>query len=97
MLLPFSGASDVVTSETDLGTLVGPGHICESSCHHTMYIDFPDIPDCIWKDPLTKNVKNVLITPFFPRTFSDPIKAYRCQVEIITVIILWVSSERSQC
>ena len=85
LLLPFSGANNVVTSETDLGTLFGPGHICGSSGHHTMYIDLPDIPDCIWEDPRTKNVENVLITPFFPRTFSDPIKAYGCQVEITTV------------
>ena len=85
MLLPFSSASNVVTSDIDLGTLSGPGHICGSAGHHTMYIDLPEIPSCIWEDPRTKNVENVLITPFFPRTFSDPIKAYGCQVEITTV------------
>ena len=85
MLLPFSSASDVVTSETDLGSMFGPGHICGSAGHHTMYIALPDIPSCIWEDPRTKNVENVLITPFFPRTFSDPIKAYGCQVEVTTV------------
>ena len=85
MLLPFSSASNVVKSDTDLGTLFGPGHICGSAGHHTMYIDLPDIPCCIWEDPRTKNVENVLITPFFPRTFSDPIEANGCQVEITTV------------
>ena len=85
MLLPFSSASNVVTSDTDLGTLFGPGHICGSAGHHTMYIDLSEIPSCIREDPRTKNVENVLITPFFPRTFSDPIKAYGCQVEITTV------------
>ena len=48
MLLPFSSASNVVTSDTDLGTLFGPGHICGSAGHHMMYIDLPEIPSCIW-------------------------------------------------
>ena len=85
MLLPFSSAYNIVSSETDLGSMFGPGHICGSSGHHTMYIDLPDIPSCVWEDPRSKNVENVLITPFFPRTFSDQIKAYGCQVEVTTV------------
>ena len=40
---------------------------------------------CEWEDPRTKNVENVLITPFFPHTFSDPIEVYGCQVEIMTI------------
>ena len=69
MLLPFSSASDVVTSETDLGSLFGPGHICRNSGHHTMCIALPDKPSCVWEDPRTKNVENVLITPFFLKNF----------------------------
>ena len=85
MLLPFSSASDVVISETDRGSLFCPGHICGNSGHHTMYIALSDIPSCVWEDPRTKNVENVQITPFVPRTFSDDIKAYGCQVAITTV------------
>ena len=57
MLLPFGSARDVVTSETDLGSMFGPGHICGSAGHHTMYIALPDIPSCIWEDLRTKNVE----------------------------------------
>jgi hypothetical protein len=47
-----------------------------------MYIEIPEIPSCIWEDPRSKTVENVLTTPFFPKTFSDPITAHACQVEI---------------
>ena len=85
MIIPFGSAIRVVSKETDLGTMFGPGHICGSAGHHTMYIALPDIPCCEWEDSRTKNVENVLVTPFFPRTFSDPIEAYGCQVEIMTI------------
>ena len=85
MIIPFGISTRVVSKKTDLGTMFGPGHICGSAGHHTMYIALPDIPSCEWEDPRTKNVENVLVTPYFPRTFSDPIEPYGCQVEIMTI------------
>lgn len=71
-----------ISTQEDLGKLFGPAHVCGASGHHAIYIEIPDIPPCVWDDPRSKAVENVLTTPFFPKSFSDPIKAYACQVEI---------------
>ena len=85
MLLPFSSARDVVTSKINVISLFGSGHICGSSGHHATYIALPEMSTCDWEDSRTINVENILATPFFPRTFSDTVEAYECQVEITSV------------
>jgi hypothetical protein len=71
-----------ITTQENLGKLLGPAHVCGSTGHFATYIEIPDLPTCEWEDPRTKIVENILTTPFFPRTFSDSIKAHACRVEI---------------
>jgi hypothetical protein len=85
-LMTKCDAVSVVDSQQDLGQLFGPAQMCGSSGHEAMYIALPELPTCDWKDPRSTMVENLLVTPFFGKTFSEAIDAYGCQVEISTII-----------
>jgi hypothetical protein len=56
--------------------------VCGSTGHHGLYIALPDKPRCEFVGPRSKVIQKLLVTPFFPPTFSEPIEAYSCQIEI---------------
>jgi hypothetical protein len=83
-MLPRSAAVRVVNKTEDLGQLFGPAQVCGSTGHHGMYIALPDKPNCEFMDPRKRLIQKMLITPYFPLTFSEQIDAHSCQVEVTT-------------
>jgi hypothetical protein len=84
MMAQKVGSAHVINSTEDLGKIFGPAQVCGSAGHHGMYIALPDKPSCEFVDSRSKIIEKVLVTPFFPLTFSEPIDAYSCQVEILS-------------
>ena len=84
MLFPCFATGEVINTTTDLGAIFGPAQVCGSAGHHGLYIALPDKPRCEFVDPRSKVIQKLLVTPFFPLTFSEQIDAYSCQVEVVT-------------
>ena len=86
LMISYGGAiQPQVTNNTNLGSLFGPAHVCGSGGHHALYVEIPEETDCTWTDPREPLLENVVVTTYFPRTFSDKITAYGCTVEIKSV------------
>ena len=79
------GKTEIITTNNNLGVLFGPAHICGGSGHHSLYMELPDEIECIWTDPREPLLENVVVTTYFPKTFSNKISAYGCTVEIKSI------------
>ena len=79
------GKTEIISTNNNLGVLFGPAHICGGSGHHSLYMELPDEIECIWTDPREPLLENVVVTTYFPKTFSNKISAYGCTVEIKSI------------
>ena len=70
-----------MTAETNLGDLFSTAQVSGLSGHHATYVALPKLK-CDFRDPRSKTVEDVLITPFFVKALSDTITAYICQIEM---------------
>ena len=77
--------AQTINENQNLGKIFGSAHICGSLGHHAFYTKIPKVMPCDWADLREPIIENVLITTFFPKTFSDKIPAYSCSVEMLSV------------
>ena len=86
LLFIINGTNAQIVNDTqNLGRLFESVHLCGSLVHHAYYMEIHKIMSCHWTDPREPIVEDVLITTFFPKTFSEKIPAYSCTVEILTI------------
>ena len=83
----FAHNLPIFNSSENLANYFGQAHLCGAKGKYASYISLPQIPDCTYPERLDGNTsrQTVYATPFFKRTFSDPITAYACEIEISTV------------
>ena len=83
----FAHNLPIFNSSENLANYFGQAHICGVKGKYAPYISLPQIPDCTYPERLDGNTsrQTVYATPFSKRTFSDPITAYACEIEISTV------------
>ena len=74
-----------ITEDDNISPLFGIAHVCGSRGLQANYIALPPEPQCDLK-PRGQKVREQWITLFFDKTFSDPIEAYACEVEITRIV-----------
>ena len=70
-------SQQVVKTDTDLGSIIGLVNWCLArETHDAIYILLDDTNDCTICDPKKGHVDKVMITPYFPRHFSDSFEIF---------------------
>ena len=83
----FANSLPIFNSSENLANYFGQARLCGVKGNYASYISLPQIPDCTYPERLDGNTskQTIYATPFSKRTFSDPITAYACEIEISTV------------
>ena len=85
-MITVSKCEHVIKTDIDLGSIIGSVNWCSThGTHDATYILLEDRDDCTIRDPRVGHVDKVMITPYFPRHFSDSFDIFTCSFELSVV------------
>ena len=84
------------TKEDEISSILGPIYSYSTTPTHTAtYLSLESNQECNIPDTRNHNVRHIVVTPYFPRHFSNKFPIFACSVELMVLKHIYFSSERN--